>query len=110
MSESFGKKLRKLRVKRGYTLAELAELVESKKDYIWQLENKHRANPSGELLIKLSNVLSVSPDFLLDDTRSQQSNRQVADTLFRKMEEENLTIEEVEAFFDVIKKIRSKNP
>ncbi len=109
MSESFGKKLRDRRLEKGLTLEELAEIIGSKKAYMWQLENKSPAKPSGELLIKISDALDVHPSFLIEDDKETPTQKDVAGVLFRKMEKENMSVEDVEALIDVINKIRNKH-
>lgn len=109
MSESFGKKLRDRRLEKGLTLEELANLVESKKAYMWQLENKSPAKPSGELLIKIAEALDVHPSFLIQDEKVEPTRKDMADVLFRKIEKENLSVEDVEDVIDVINRIRHRN-
>ncbi|MEH6759521.1 MAG: helix-turn-helix transcriptional regulator, partial [Parasphingorhabdus sp.] len=52
MSTPLGEKIRTLRKAKGYTLEKLAELSESSKSYIWELENKNPPRPSGEKIAK----------------------------------------------------------
>jgi transcriptional regulator with XRE-family HTH domain len=65
---ALGEKLRELRKKRGYTLEKLAELTDSSKSYIWELENKNPPRPSGEKIAKIASVLGVTAEYLLDPT------------------------------------------
>lgn len=60
-----GSRLRDLRKKKGFTLDELAAGSNSSKSYIWELENKNPARPSGEKLALIATALDVTPDFLL---------------------------------------------
>ena len=66
MSNTLGEKLRKLRKDRGLTLDKLAELTESSKSYIWELENKNPPRPSAEKLAKIADKLGTTIDYLLD--------------------------------------------
>jgi transcriptional regulator with XRE-family HTH domain len=104
MSERFGEKLRKLRVKQGLTLDELADAVTSTKAYIWQLENKKNAKVSGELLLRLAEKLKTAPEFLVDDSRDEPSSDQLNEAFFRKFrnlsEEDRRTLERIAAGFD----------
>lgn len=84
MSEKFGEKLRAARVNQRKTLEEVAAAIGSSKAYIWQLENKTNAKPSAEFLLKIANFLGTSPDFFLDDSRSEPDERQLDDAFFRK--------------------------
>lgn len=107
MSEKFGEKLRKLRTSRNLTLEDLATLIGSSKAYVWQLENKANAKPSAELLLKIANYFSESPEFFLDDGQIDPSDRQmtqVEDAFFRKFrklsENDRRTIERIASGFD----------
>lgn len=107
MSEKFGGKLRKLRTSKKKTLEELATIIGSSKAYVWQLENKKNAKPSAELLLKISNFFSESPEFFLDDGQDDPSDRQVnqvEDAFFRKFkklsESDKRTIERIASGFD----------
>jgi transcriptional regulator with XRE-family HTH domain len=86
MSERFSEKLRKARTAKNATLEEVAEAIGSSKAYIWQLENKKNAKPTADLLLKVANFLGVAPDFLLDDSRDDQSEDQLEDAFFRKFQ------------------------
>jgi transcriptional regulator with XRE-family HTH domain len=64
---TLGEKIKKLRQDKGYTLDKLAELADSSKSYIWELENKAPPRPSAEKLSKLAEQLGVTLDYLLDE-------------------------------------------
>lgn len=104
MSQKFGEKLRSIRSKSNITLEELAEAIGSSKSYVWQLENKSNAKPSAELLLKISNYLGVSPDFLLDDSVEEYTSEQLDDAFFRRFqrlsENDKRTIERIMAGLD----------
>lgn len=101
MSEIFGEKLRAQRLKRGHTLESLAEEVGSTKAYIWQLENKRPARPSADLLLKIARVLDVSPDFLIDDQATEDSQRQLVDALARRIKGKNLSQSDIQRLFKI---------
>jgi transcriptional regulator with XRE-family HTH domain len=63
-----GDKIRALRKKKGYTLDKLAELAESSKSYIWELENKDPPRPSADKVAKIAVALDVTPDYLITDS------------------------------------------
>jgi transcriptional regulator with XRE-family HTH domain len=65
MATALGDKIRGLRRKRGYTLEKLAELAESSKSYIWELENKNPPRPSAEKLGAIAKTLGVTLDYLI---------------------------------------------
>lgn len=68
MSTPLGDKVRELRKAKGYTLDKLAELAESSKSYIWELENKNPPRPSADKVAKIAAVLGVTADYLIDPT------------------------------------------
>lgn len=81
---ALGEKIRKRRTERKYTLEKLAELTESSKSYIWELENKNPPRPSGEKLAKIASVLGVTSEYLLDTTESVAEPDAADEALFRK--------------------------
>jgi transcriptional regulator with XRE-family HTH domain len=82
-----GDKIRALRKGKGFTLDKLAELAESSKSYIWELENKDPPRPSAEKIAKIAIALGVTPDYLITETVAVED---ATDTAFfrkyRKME------------------------
>ncbi len=68
MSTPLGEKIRTLRKSKGYTLDKLAELAESSKSYIWELENKDPPRPSADKIAKIAIALEVTPDYLITDS------------------------------------------
>ena len=66
MSTALGEKIRELRKKKGYTLEKLAELTESSKSYIWELENKNPPRPSADKVGRIASALGVTSDYLID--------------------------------------------
>jgi transcriptional regulator with XRE-family HTH domain len=68
MTTPLGDKIRTLRKKQGYTLDRLAELAESSKSYIWELENKDPPRPSADKIAKIAVALGVTPDYLITES------------------------------------------
>lgn len=67
MPTTLGDKIKYHRRDKGYSLDKLAELTESSKSYIWELENRETRKPSGEKLTRIARALSVTTDYLLDE-------------------------------------------
>ena len=67
MINILGEKIRKLRKEKGLTLDKLAELTESSKSYIWELENKNPPRPSAEKLSKIAERLGTTIEYLMDE-------------------------------------------
>lgn len=76
-----GVKIRELRKQKGFTLERLAELADSSKSYIWELENKDPPRPSGEKIARIAEALGVTADYLLDD-QAQAVKPDVVDQAF----------------------------
>lgn len=89
MQNTLGEKIRKLRKEKGFTLDKLAELTESSKSYIWELENKNPPRPSADKLAKIAEKLETTLEFLLDENE-QVSKEEATDARFyrqyRKMD------------------------
>lgn len=79
-----GEKIRELRKKKGYTLDKLAELADSSKSYIWELENKNPPRPSAEKVAKIAAVLGVTADYLIDATNTIDAVDAKDDAFFRQ--------------------------
>lgn len=76
---TIGMKIKALRDQKGYTLDRLAELAESSKSYIWELENKNPPRPSAQKLSKIANALGVAMDYFIDDEVTEED---AADRMF----------------------------
>lgn len=84
MSATFGERIRTLRKERGFTLDKLAELAESSKSYIWELENKNPPRPSADKISKIAAALGVTTDYLMDTTESVLVEDATDNAFFRK--------------------------
>lgn len=80
----FGERLRQARKESKLTLDQLGEKLGSSKAYVWQLENKTDANPSGDLLMKLCSALGKPPSYFLEATSDRADDLAQGDVLFRK--------------------------
>lgn len=70
MPTELGSRIKELRDKKGYTLEKLAELTQSSKSYIWELENKSPPRPSADKVSKIANKLGVTIDYLIGNEAS----------------------------------------
>lgn len=83
MAQSLGEKIKKLRLEHNFSLEGLAELTDTSKSYLWEIENRSSHNLSYEKLTKIAQALGVTTDYLtLDD--SELSNEILEKALFRK--------------------------
>lgn len=82
MPNILGEKIRKLRKKKDYTLDKLADLSESSKSYIWELENKNPPRPSADKLARIAQSLDTTVEFLLDDDAEEVAEEEATDIRF----------------------------
>lgn len=87
MTSAIGDKIKTLRKSKSYTLQKLAELSESSKGYIWELENKNPPRPSADKILKIASALGVTADFLLDTTSTSKVEDATDQAFFRKYRE-----------------------
>jgi transcriptional regulator with XRE-family HTH domain len=83
MTGTLGEKIRRHRLEKGYSLDKLAELTGSSKSYMWELENRDTRRPSAEKLTRIARALSVTTDYLLDDSATPDEVV-VREAFFRK--------------------------
>lgn len=79
----FGARVRKIRQERNMTIVKLAELCDSSENVIRNYE-KSRRLPQVDMLIRICNALSVSPDYLLQDDLIYESH-EVSEELFQRI-------------------------
>jgi transcriptional regulator with XRE-family HTH domain len=79
-----GDKIRTLRKAKGYTLEKLADLADSSKSYIWELENKDPPRPSADKIAKIAAVLGVTADYLIDPSDKVPVEDATDTAFFRK--------------------------
>jgi len=79
-----GEKIRGLRKQKKLSLEQLADLTESSKSYLWELENKDAPNPSAEKIARIAAVLDVTAEFLMDDRETTADQAIVDEAFFRK--------------------------
>lgn len=84
MPSPLGDKIRTMRKQQGLSLEQLADLTESSKSYMWELENKENPKPSAEKLTKIAAALKVTPEFLTNDNITEPSPSEGDNAFFRK--------------------------
>ncbi len=83
MANFLGDKIKKQREIKGYSLDKLAEISETSKSYLWELENRDTTKPSAEKLTKIADALSLTIDYLLGDSESPDEGV-MKEAFFRK--------------------------
>jgi transcriptional regulator with XRE-family HTH domain len=86
MASALGEKINRLRRDKGLTLEQLAKATGSSKSYMWEIENKDVARPSGEKLNQIAAALEVTPEFLLDGKQTDPTQKDKDDAFYRKYE------------------------
>ncbi len=84
MPSPLGDKIRALRKRKKLSLDQLAEMTESSKSYIWELENKDDPKPSAEKVGKIATVLEVTTEFLLTESTATPDEAVLDEAFFRK--------------------------
>jgi transcriptional regulator with XRE-family HTH domain len=79
-----GDKIRELRKHKKLSLEQLAELTDSSKSYIWELENKDDPKPSAEKVARIATALDVTTEFLLSDLVTTPDEQVIDEAFFRK--------------------------
>lgn len=103
VSTPLGDKIRDLRKAKGYTLDKLADLAESSKSYIWELENKNPPRPSADKIAKIAAVLGVTSDYLIDPTETVKVEDATDNAFFRKYRKmDSVTKDKIRKMVDLL--------
>ncbi len=84
MPSPLGDKIRELRKQKKLSLDQLAELTDSSKSYMWELENKDDPKPSAEKVARIATALNVTTEFLLSDSVTTPDEQVIDEAFFRK--------------------------
>jgi transcriptional regulator with XRE-family HTH domain len=98
---SIGARLKKLRIRKGETLQQVADAVGASKPHIWELEVGKSKNPSLDLLTNLAQHFNVPISYLLDESAS-------ADTMIFGREFKGVTEEDKKLFWQMAEKMLGK--
>ncbi len=102
MATTLGVKIKELREQKRYTLEKLAELTDSSKSYIWELENKAPPRPSAEKVSKIAEQLGVTIEYLLDDHASITLENATDARFYRKYQQmDEKTKSKIRSFVDI---------
>ncbi|MBI3479271.1 MAG: helix-turn-helix transcriptional regulator [Nitrosomonadales bacterium] len=84
MASILGEKIRRLRTEKAYSLDKLAELTETSKSYLWDLENREPQRPSADKINRIAAALKVTPEYLLEERDVAPDEKVTDDAFFRK--------------------------
>lgn len=116
-SKLYGKRLKELREKNGYSLRYLAETVGVTKQCLSKIENDKNKSINLDLLKKLSSYLCCSDDYLLgkSDSPDRNSDNMICpisfipeDDLSRRLMNKKLDPAFIRAFLDCFDRLNSK--
>ena len=82
---SLQKRIKKLRKEAGLTLEELADLTDSTKSYMWELENKPAIRPSARKIMDMAVALGTTVDYLMDGAGGTTVNEERLIRVYRKL-------------------------
>jgi len=71
---TFAKRLRELRLRKGFSLQQLADAVGVSKAHVWDLESSNSKNPSMELLKAFADKLGTTVFELVGETNKEFEN------------------------------------
>lgn len=101
---SLGARLRAYRMKKKFSLQQLADEIGASKAHVWDLEQGNTKNPSLDLLTKLSRALDVSiKDLVGESSETSEDEVQLA-PLFRELR--GLTPDQLELIRTMTEKLR----
>jgi transcriptional regulator with XRE-family HTH domain len=103
---SLGSKLYDLRAKKAESLQQAADNIGITKTHIWELEKGKSANPSAELLKKISDYYKVTIDYLIDPNQSEPGVNDEAMVFYRDLK--SLDLKDQEVILNVMKTLRGK--
>ena len=84
MLQDFGKRLRNLRLKKGYKQSQLGDILNISASAVGMYERGQR-QPSVDLILKLSKVFSVSADYLLGTAESPASVEEILKQIYNSL-------------------------
>ncbi|MEN5033877.1 helix-turn-helix transcriptional regulator [Pseudomonas sp. TWI929] len=84
MASSLGMKIGARRRELGISLERLAELTDSSKSYLWELENRDKPNPSVDKVNKIALALNLTPETLLGSATEICPGEESDSAFFRK--------------------------
>ncbi|MBU8909541.1 helix-turn-helix domain-containing protein, partial [Desertibacillus haloalkaliphilus] len=70
-----GERVKKYRLEKGYSLSELAEKAGVAKSYLSSIERNIQSNPSIQFLEKISSVLGVTVEHLLNEESKNKNTK-----------------------------------
>ncbi|WP_138755773.1 helix-turn-helix domain-containing protein [Paenibacillus sinopodophylli] len=102
--DSLGKRLKKMRAAKGWTLKEVAKRLGLKGHSTYSNWEYDRTEPDREMLIKLSEVMGCPPSYLLGKADDIEKHDPILNKLKDLLEQNNLDLGDTDTF-EMIKKV-----
>lgn len=83
---AFKEALKRNRIKKGYSLQELADKIGASKAHVWDLEQGRATNPSLEVLQKLSTHLEVPISSLVGENPDESEENAESVVMYRDLQ------------------------
>lgn len=102
MTTKIGTKIRELRKEKKLTLDQLAQLSNSSKSYVWEIENKEISRPSAEKLKRIADSLGTTVEYLLDSDNLVSEDDASDAHFYRKYKSQTIeTKEKIQKMLDI---------
>ncbi|MBM7690897.1 transcriptional regulator with XRE-family HTH domain [Peribacillus deserti] len=106
-----GNAFRRLRIKKGYSITQLAERTGISKSYLSYIERGLQQNPSINILTKIAQVLDCSVDDLMGETISDMTLDKEWVNLIMEAKQQGISKDEFRLWleFNIFKKVQINN-
>jgi len=76
------------------TLEQLAAATGSSKSYMWEIENKPAARPSAEKLGRIAEVLGVTTEYLINESRAEPNANDLDQAFFHRFQSADQSVKD----------------
>ncbi|MFE8702115.1 helix-turn-helix domain-containing protein [Cytobacillus sp. FJAT-54145] len=100
-----GERIKELRLKKGYSITELARIAGVSKSYLSYIERDVQKNPSLQFLSKIASTLETSIEYLLGEEKSEIEKKLDDEwlTLIKKAIDSGISKDEFKSYLDFSK-------
>lgn len=98
-----GERIKELRIKKGYSISELAKIAGVSKSYLSYIERNVQRNPSLQFLSKIAITLDTSIEYLLGDDSEEEHLDEEWVSLLRQAIEDGVSKDEFQKYLEFVK-------
>jgi XRE family transcriptional regulator, master regulator for biofilm formation len=98
-----GERIKELRIKKGYSISELAKIAGVSKSYLSYIERNVQRNPSLQFLSKIAITLDTSIEYLLGDDSEEEHLDEEWVALLRQAIEDGVSKDEFQKYLEFVK-------